>query len=86
MLGLCSGVIVGLVSLFWRGPIAATLTIGGSVATAMLLAALLGQTVPRLIHWMKLNPRVASGPITLAIVDIVTITVYLSAARVVLGR
>jgi hypothetical protein len=33
---------------------------------------------------LKLNPRIASGPITLAVVDVVAITVYLSAATVIL--
>ena len=41
--------------------------------------------MPQVIHLLKLNPRIASGPITLAIVDVVTITLYLSAATVVLG-
>jgi magnesium transporter len=84
LLGLCSGLIVGLVSLFWRGPVPATITIGGSVAATMFLAAMLGRAVPKLIHLLKLNPRVASGPITLAVVDIVAITLYLSAATVLL--
>ncbi len=85
LLGLCTGVIVGLVSLCWPGPRMATLTIGGSVAVAMFLAAMLGRGVPKVIHLLKLNPRIASGPITLAIVDVVTITLYLSAATLLLG-
>jgi magnesium transporter len=85
MLGLCTGLIVGLVSLCWPGPPMATLLIGGAVATAMFLAAMLGRGVPKMIHVMKLNPRIASGPITLAIVDVVTITLYLGAATLVLG-
>jgi magnesium transporter len=85
-LGICSGLIVGLVSLFWEGPRFSSLTIGGAVASVMFLAAMLGQGIPKIIHGMKLNPRIASGPVTLAVVDIVTITVYLSAATVVLRR
>ena len=85
LLGGGAGLIVGLVSLCWPGPRGATLTIGGSVAGAMFLAAMLGRAVPQVIHLLKLNPRVASGPITLAIVDVVTIALYLSAATAVLG-
>jgi magnesium transporter len=86
MLGCCSGLLVGAVSLFWRGPLPASAVIAGAVCAAMVLAALLGQTVPGVIHRVKLNPRIAAGPITLAVVDVVTITVYLSAATLVLGK
>ncbi len=84
LLGACSGVLVGAVSLFWRGPLGATLTIGLSVMLVMTFAAMLGRMIPALIHRLKLNPRIASGPITLAIVDVMTITVYLSSATVAL--
>ncbi len=85
LLGAGAGLIVGLVSLCWPGPRFATVTIGGSVAGAMFLAAMLGRAVPKVIHVLKLNPRVASGPIALATVDVVTVTLYLSAATLVLG-
>lgn len=85
MLGVCSGVVVGLVSLFWRDRVAATVTIAVSVMLVMVIAATLGRVVPALIHRLKLNPRIASGPITLAVVDVVAITVYLSAATVMLN-
>ena len=86
MLGACSGILVGSVSLFWRGPLAASVVIAGAVTAAMLLAALLGRAIPKTIHLIKLDPRIASGPITLAIVDIVAITLYLSAATVFLNH
>jgi magnesium transporter len=85
LLGVGAGLIVGLMALVWAGPPHATLLIGGAVAATMFLAAMLGRAVPQIIHLLKLNPRIASGPITLAIVDVVTITLYLSAATVVLG-
>ena len=85
LLGATTGVLVGLVSLFWRGPLAATLAIAGAVCATMVIASLLGQTVPKIIHALKLNPRIASGPITLAVVDVATITVYLGGATAVLG-
>jgi magnesium transporter len=84
MLGLCTGIVTGAVSLLWRDRWTVSLTIAVSVAVTMLLAALLGRTVPKVIHLMRLNPRVASGPITLAIVDVMTITIYLSLASAVL--
>lgn len=84
MLGVCTGLLAGAVSLLWRDRFVVSLTIAVSVATTMLLAGMLGRTVPKVIHVMRLNPRVASGPITLAIVDVMTITIYLSLASAVL--
>ncbi|MGN6367474.1 MAG: magnesium transporter [Phycisphaerae bacterium] len=85
MLGACSGAIVGCVSLLWRGPRIASLTIAASVLVTMVLAAVLGRTLPRIIYRLRLNPRIASGPITLAIVDICTVFLYLLAATLTLG-
>ena len=85
MLGGCSGAIVGCVSLLWRGPRVASLTIAGSVFITMLLAAVLGRTLPRVIYKLRLNPRIASGPITLAVVDICTVFLYLLGATLTLA-
>jgi magnesium transporter len=85
LLGVCAGALVGAVSLLWRGPWMATVAIGTSVAGAMFCAAMLGRAVPGVIHAMKLNPRIASGPMTLAVVDVVTVGLYLSGATWMLG-
>lgn len=85
MLGACSGAIVGCVSLLWRGPRVASLTIAGSVFMTMVLAAVLGRTLPRVIYKLRLNPRIASGPITLAVVDICTVFLYLLGATLTLS-
>ncbi|HVX85691.1 MAG TPA: magnesium transporter [Phycisphaerae bacterium] len=84
LLGLCSGAIVALLTLAWRDRWMATVTIGAAVTVVMVLAAALGRAVPALIHGLKLNPRIASGPITLAVVDVTAITVYMTAATFLL--
>jgi magnesium transporter len=86
MLGLVSGGIVAIVSLFWKSRFYVPIVIGGSICVAMLLAALLGRFVPSLIHRLKLNPTLASGPVTLALVDIVTITLYLTGASLAIAK
>ncbi|HUO07259.1 MAG TPA: magnesium transporter [Phycisphaerae bacterium] len=85
MLGVCSGVVVGCVSLLWNGPRAASLTIAGAVVVTMVLAAVLGRVLPKVVYRLRLNPRIASGPITLAVVDICTVFLYLLGATIVLG-
>jgi magnesium transporter len=41
-------------------------------------------TVPALLHAFKLDPKIAAGPVTLAISDICTVLLYLSLAASVL--
>ena len=84
LLGATSGVLVALVSLIWKQPWRIPLLLGAAIAGTMFLASLLGRLIPSLIHRLHLNPTVASGPVTLAAVDVVTVTLYLSAATATL--
>lgn len=86
LLGGACGAVVGVVAWFWRGDVAAAVVIGGSIALAMFMACLLGLAVPTLMHRLKLDPRVASGPLTLALADICTLIVYFNLAKFVLSR
>jgi len=86
MLGGSCGVIVGTVAWLWRGSAAAALVIGLSITLAMIMACLIGFTVPTLLHRLKLDPRIAAGPVTLALADICTLVFYFSLASSILGR
>lgn len=84
MLGGTCGTIVCLVSWFWRNNIVASLVIGGSIAVSMIAACLIGLGVPAVLHRFKLDPRIAAGPVSLALADIFTLLVYLNLATFVL--
>lgn len=86
MLGGTCGTIVGLVAWMWRGSGAAALVIAVSITLAMLMACLIGFTVPTLLHRLRLDPRIAAGPVTLALADICTLVFYFSLASFILGR
>lgn len=49
-----------------------------SIFTSGTLACLIGIIIPSLLHSLKLDPKVASGPITLALTDITTILIFLN--------
>ena len=84
MLGGACGLVVSVVAWLWRGSGAAALVIGGSIALSMIAACLIGLTVPALLHRFKLDPRIAAGPVSLALADIFTLFVYLNVATFVL--
>jgi magnesium transporter len=85
LLGLMSGLVAGAaVALLWRD-LRASLSVGLSVVISVLSAALLGILIPALLRTVRWDPRIAAGPITLALADLVTVTVYLVTAKFLLG-
>jgi magnesium transporter len=84
MLGAGCGLIVGLIVLGWRRDPFAALVIGGSILGSMVVACLVGLGVPTLLHRLKLDPKIASGPLTLALADVATLLIYFNVAMAVL--
>lgn len=84
LLGAVCGAVVGGIVYVWHGDGVAAFTIGGSIMAAITCAALLGLGVPSLLHALKLDPRVAAGPLTLALSDLATIGIYFSIATAML--
>jgi magnesium transporter len=85
LLGGASGMFVGAVALLWRKQSIVAVCAFGGVAGGVLSAALLGATVPNLLRRLKLDPQVSSGPVVLAMTDIITLVCYFSLARWLLG-
>jgi magnesium transporter len=90
LLGLGSGAIIALVGLVGLGAsrllplgqcawvaLCLLLAIAGGVAGA----AVLGVALPVLLRLLRLEPRVAAGPLALAGADVITILLYLNLAR-----
>ena len=85
LLGLASGALVTLIVGVWYQKLAPALVVGGSVAWVMTIANLLGLIVPTSLHALKLNFRIAAGPLTLAVADLMTLSSYFTIARLSLG-
>ena len=65
---------------------AAALAIGGSIGLSLVTACLFGLSIPSLLHSLKLDPKIAAGPVTLAITDFVALTFYFGIASLFLRR
>jgi magnesium transporter len=61
------------------------IAIGGSLVLTLAAASLFGLSVPALLHAARLDPKIAAGPVTLALADICTILVYFTLATLLLG-
>ena len=85
LLGLACGGIVGLTAWVWRGTGAEGLVIGGSIFLSLCMACFLGLSVPSLLHALKLDLKVAAGPVTLAFTDVFTLLFYFGVAAMFLS-
>jgi magnesium transporter len=84
-LGAACGAAVGAVALVWLGQVPLALCLLGGVAGGVAGSALLGLTMPITLRLLKLDPKVAAGPIALAGADVLTLLLYLGLARWLLG-
>jgi magnesium transporter len=84
-LGLASGSVLALVALAWLGQGRVALCLLGGIAGGVAGAAVLGISMPMVLRGLRLEPRVAAGPIALAGADILTILIYFNLARWLLG-
>lgn len=79
-LGITSGSIAGLLSLFWGEGIHPALAIASGLIITITFSGLIGATIPLILHRLRLDPKVAAGPVALMIVDVITTSIYLSLA------
>lgn len=84
LLGTGCGAVVGLIVWFWRGAGLAAFSIGASILLTFCAACFFGLSIPALLHALKLDPKIAAGPVTLAFTDICTLFFYFSLAALLL--
>ena len=80
LLGVGCGVVVGLIVWLWHGNGLAGVSIGASLLLALCTACLFGLSIPAALHALKLDPKIAAGPVTLACTDLCTLLFYFGVA------
>jgi magnesium transporter len=81
LLGLGSGAVIALVAIIWLGQPRLAACLAGGITGGVTVSAMLGLAFPMVLQLLRLEPRVAAGPVALAGADVVTILVYLNLAR-----
>ncbi len=84
LLGVACGSVVGAVVWIWRNDLPGAFVIGGSITLSLVTACAFGLGVPSLLHRFKLDPKVAAGPVTLALADFFALVIYFTSAWLVL--
>jgi magnesium transporter len=85
LLGIACGALVGFIAWLWKGQPLVAVAIAASIALSMLTASLLGVALPRTMRAFALDPRIASGPIVLALADLATLLFYFNLAGFLLS-
>ena len=80
LLGAACAAAVGLFVILWSGETLTGLAIGSSIFLALCAASFFGLSIPTVLHVLKLDPKIAAGPMTLALADIATLLIYFSVA------
>lgn len=85
LLGLATGSAVALIALVWLGQAGVVMSVLCGIAGGVTCAAVIGVTVPNVLHLIRKDPQVAAGPVALALTDMITLLIYFSLARALLG-
>jgi magnesium transporter len=84
LLGIASGTVTFLIVWLWRGTLFAGVVVGSTVLFSFLAACTFGISIPTALHALKLDPKIAAGPITLAVTDVFSLLFYFTLATIVL--
>jgi magnesium transporter len=85
MLGAGSGILIGFIAFLWKHVFWQGLAVGISICLSVVTACLMGVIIPTIIRNLRVDPKIAAGPIVLASADIVTLLFYFTTAHWLLG-
>ena len=80
LLGAGTGLVVGVLAFIWKSAGLVALAIGGTILLSVITACLLGVVLPAAVRALRGDPRIAAGPIVLALADVATLLVYFTLA------
>ncbi|MFD2215419.1 magnesium transporter [Metabacillus endolithicus] len=78
--GAICGVVVTVVVFVWQGDLFLGALVGISILATLTVATISGAFIPLIMHKLKVDPAVASGPFITTINDIISILIYFGMA------
>jgi magnesium transporter len=84
LLGGGCGAVVALIVWLWRGATLPAVVVGLGITGSLFAACLIGLSVPGFLHALRWDPKIAAGPVTLALTDVCTLVCYFSLAAAIL--
>ncbi len=84
LLGAACAVIAALIVAGWRRSPAAAAVVGVTIFSSLVIAGAIGFVTPLVLRLGRRDPKLAAGPIALAVVDIIALLIYFTLAMVAL--
>lgn len=84
LLGIGCAILISFFYFAWSVEITPVIGIALSVIISMICAATFGALFPICLHALRLDPKVAAGPVVLMVADVVTVTIYYSLSTALL--
>ncbi len=84
--GLISAVFVVLLITIWKGEFFIGILVGTAIMVSIFVATLSGSFIPLLMHKLKIDPAVASGPFITTLNDVISILIYLGLATMFIDK
>jgi magnesium transporter len=76
LLGIGNTLLIAIFYFAWSTDLMPIAAMGISVIISMIVSALFGAIFPIILHVLKLDPKVAAGPVVLTMADIITVIIY----------
>ncbi len=80
LLSLGAAFISGVIALAWRRSVETAVVLSSTLLASLIIAGVVGFSVPLLLRVGTRDPKIAAGPIALAIVDVLALLLYFTLA------
>jgi magnesium transporter len=80
LLSLGTSLLAGIIAIVWRNSLSSALVLSGTLLGSLVVAGAVGFSVPLLLRSGQRDPKIAAGPIALAIVDVLALLLYFTLA------
>lgn len=80
MIGTVCGLLLAIIVYFQQGELFLGILVGFSLMCSLFVATLAGAFVPLIMHKLKVDPAIASGPFISTVSDLISMTIYFSIA------
>ncbi len=80
LIGTAIGSLMAIIAWLWKGQSTLAIILGISILSSVVMSSIIGVIIPVLVYILRINPKIASGPVVLAIVDTLTLSLFFSLA------
>lgn len=85
IIGLVCGAVVAVVAGLWQHNLALGAVVGLTLFLTLIVGTLAGTLIPIVLHFLRIDPVVASGPLITTLNDVISLLIYFSIARLFLS-